>query len=147
MKKQNMYVIIAILALFFGGIIYLLFRTKTLLLFSWLKILNINITEIIHINKSNQFQLFFVYSLPNGLWLFSAIILLGCIWKKNTINFLVYTSIFWFGSILFEVLQKFGLIQGTFDYIDLFSLLAFTIIGMIIYFMGIKGVDYETERF
>lgn len=138
MKKQNLYFLTGILSIILGGFIYLLFRTKTLLIFSLLRILNINITETVHINKSNSFQLFFVYSLPNGLWLFSALILFGCIWKKSTLNFFIYTFVFLLGSILFEVLQKFKLIQGTFDCIDLFSLMAFTIIGMIFYFMKIK---------
>lgn len=64
---------------------------------------------------------FCVYSLPDALWLLSAIVLFGTIWSDNRRNFLFYSSAFAFMSILCEFFQFFGIIPGTFDIADVLA--------------------------
>ena len=56
-------------------------------------------------------------SLPNALWTFSFAISFLLIWQNGRVFF--WASLSWCVSILFEVLQIFGIVPGTFDPYDL----------------------------
>lgn len=125
--------IVSFISLLFGTVIYLLLRPASLKVFYWLNLLNIDFLNsdirktIFKHNKS--FPDWFLYSLPDGLWITSYVCLMFYIWNFK-IN---YSSIFWISivpviAIFSEIGQLLKLVQGTFDLSDLiFYLLGFII--------------------
>lgn len=109
--------------MFFGGLIYIIFRSSDLLMFKWISFFHLN--QIVFFFRSfifwkNIFPKWVIYSLPDGLWMFSGTSLILNVWG-NSIN---KQSIFWilmipFIAILFEFLQLIHLMRGTFDIIDI----------------------------
>ena len=124
------------LTLLFGTLIYLLFRVSTLKVFSWLNFLGIDFLNSDlrknSINLSPKIPEWFIFSLPDGIWIFSYVVLMISIW-----NFKVNKqSIFWLTiipliAIFSEIFQIFGIISGTFDIIDL----SFYLLGFILPFI------------
>jgi len=137
MKKQL--ILGHLLPLIIGGLIYISFRPETLLMFDFFSTLSIDAPiEYLRENTMGLKQYFpdwFLFSLPDGLWVFSYVSLVLLIWN-NTIS---KHNIFWIILIpIIAVLSEFGqyikIIPGTFDELDLmfyilgafFSLLIFT---------------------
>tara|TARA_B100000427_G_scaffold326344_1_gene334797 strand:+ start:204 stop:632 length:429 start_codon:yes stop_codon:yes gene_type:complete len=117
--------------LIIGGLIYILFRVETLKMFKFFDLFSIG-TQIDKIRVytvpySEYLPNWFLFSLPDGLWIFSYTSLVLYIWK----NKLKKENIFWvfivpFISIFSELGQIFNIIPGTFDLIDLiFYLIGF----------------------
>lgn len=118
--------ILSLLLLGVGGLIYIGFRDKSLLMFDWFNYMGIT-------QHVETFRSFFnsdgIYgwvknSLPDGLWLFAYIYLVDAIWNgsKSISSYLFIYSLPFF-AILSEFLQYFGLIPGIFDWTDVFSYL------------------------
>ena len=92
-------------------------------MFKWISFFHLN--QIVFFFRSfifwkNIFPKWVIYSLPDGLWMFSGTSLILNVWG-NSIN---KQSIFWilmipFIAILFEFLQLIHLMRGTFDIIDI----------------------------
>ena len=140
-------VALSIMFILIGGFIYLFFRPHTLKMFVWLRIINCeHIFQLRDYNHDLKFIEFLIFSLPNGLWILSLLIILGLIWEKHRIFFIIYSSFFTGISILFEFFQKFGLIPGTFDIADILVLLIFHILGFLIYEFIILEVSYEKQN-
>lgn len=151
MKKERVCKIVmlytSIVSLFIGGIIYILFRRHTLNMFVFLR--NIGIEHFFvqrTFNYNSAIQRFIIFSLPNGLWLLSIIIIFAIIWKNSKKWFYIYSSAFTGFNIIAEILQKFDVIPGTFDLFDVSVLLIFHIIGILIYIYYRKGVSSETNK-
>ena len=75
-----------------------------------------------------------VYSLPDGLWLLSYLIIIDYIWH-NSYGLMYYCFIFALPviALLSEVFQLFGVVKGVFDIIDfLFYILA------LLFYLSIK---------
>lgn len=143
--KQLFFIILSFLLLFAGGMIYLNFRPHTLQMFSWLKLIGAgNLFHQKKFNNNSEFLSFFIFSIPNGLWSLSTIILFGEIWRKSKNSFLFYTILFSSTNILFEIFQLFQLISGTFDYLDILVLLISMILGILIYKYFIWRNSYES---
>lgn len=114
----------SLISLILGTSIYILFRSSTLKVFSWLDFIGINILDS-NIRKSalavsDNIPDWVLLSLPDGLWLFSYVCLMLYIWK----NSITVQNLFWIGiipaiAIASEVAQCFGVLQGTFDPMDL----------------------------
>jgi hypothetical protein len=129
MKKEI--IVKTLIPLFFGSLIYILFRSSSLNMFAWFDLLGINHfidflrQQLLHV----KLWKWIIYSLPNGLWLFSFINLFLIIWERQICKFsliwLIIPPTLGIGS---EILQYFGLIHGTFDYIDLIICIIATII-------------------
>ncbi len=126
--KNFNYKILAILwvvAPLFGGIlIYLLFRSESIRIFSWLLYLGIE-TPILFVRQytldlTSYIPYWLIYSLPNGLWAFSYGTIICFIWLKNTspIKYLWLLTIP-IVCLGYELLQCLGVISGTFCYQDL----------------------------
>ena len=105
-KYRAAKVMLSLVILLLGGLIYVIFRDKSLLMFDWLK-----------------------YSLPDGLWIFSYMFIVDAIWdrEKNAVS-----MIFLWGlpivAVLSECFQYFGLLAGVFDWMDMASyMLAITL--------------------
>ena len=121
-----------------GSLIYILFRSSSLKMFIWFE--RINILDVIENIRnftfiySNNLPNFILYSLPDGLWLFSYVSLVLYLWK----NELKSENLFWVFSIplisiISELGQIFKIITGTFDIIDLLMYVLGTILPFIIY--------------
>ncbi len=136
--------LLSLLMLFVGGMIYLNFRPHTLYMFSLLRKLSLEDWFPMKLFDSNSKLLSFcVYSLPNGLWATSAIILFGLVWKNSEKIFLIYSVIFTMGNLIFEFLQFFCVIPGTFDYVDVLVILIPLLLGILTYKFFLKAVLYE----
>jgi hypothetical protein len=140
-------IIISLTALFFGGMIYILWRTETLFMFSWFGRLGLGDAIVWLRASAEQFSVYlpdwFIFSLPNALWIFSGLILFDSIWGANLsgskLSWLLVYCIIAVGS---EVAQAFRIIPGIFDYKDL----VFMIIGGVLSSLLMFHNKYTTER-
>lgn len=124
----------ATLILLIGGSLYLLYRPHNLKMFYWLRAIKLEKFFYQHnFNSTSKLISFCIYSLPNGLWLLSAIVFLGLIWKKEKDIFFFYSFSFLLVSLLFECLQLTQIIPGTFDFNDIFILVISFLFGVILY--------------
>lgn len=145
--KKTSLIALSIMFILIGGFIYLFFRPHTLKMFVWLRIINCEqIFQLKDYNQDLKFIEFLIFSLPNGLWILSFLIIIGLIWEKYHIFFIIYSSFFTGISILFEFLQKVEFIPGTFDIADILVLLIFHILGFSIYEFFILEVSYEKQN-
>jgi len=68
------------------------------------------------------------YTLPDGLWMFSYCLIIGCIWDFNLKKCGALLFLLLFFAVLFEVLQYVHLLPGTFDRMDIIAyILAFSL--------------------
>lgn len=89
-----------------GSAIYLIFRTG---------IINLSITA-----KLMPFYGSFIYSIPDGLWLFALFNALWLVWDYcPTIGLKTWVGFSLFGAMTTEILQLFNIIYGTYDPIDI----------------------------
>ena len=112
-----------VLPLLSGGLIYILFRADSLLMFRWFD--KLGATAFISFCRQHtvgQFSLptWFIYSLPDALWIFSFTRLMLAIWQDK----FSVQSIFWILiaptiGLLSEIGQAFDFVRGTFDLSDL----------------------------
>lgn len=138
MKKKLLFA--HFFSLIFGILIYLFFRTESLKVFSWLKIVRIN---FINTNfRKSTFQIgkslpdWFLFSLPDGLWTFSYVCLMLYIWKNEiSKQNLIWITLIPLIAIFSEIAQIFHLIKGTFDINDLI----FYILGLTLPFIIFKN--------
>jgi len=132
MYKRNYYsILIALLPLFFGGLIYICYRSENVLLFSWMRYFNINYTLLRLLNpKNNVFVQFIIFSLPNGLWVLSGLLLLQVLLINEKKLLFLYSIIFIIVSIVIEISQLYSLLSGTFDIIDLITIIIFSGFGL-----------------
>jgi hypothetical protein len=136
-----------IIPLLLGAGIYLVFRTDSLKVFEWMEALQVSSsidvmrTEL-HFLRDYLPQ-WVLFSLPDGLWLFSGINLILCIWRNEispaNIGWLATLCLIAIGS---ELLQFAALLSGTFDFRDL-SAYSLAIILSFIIFRPRRGFSYE----
>lgn len=115
-------ILIGLVMLLLGGIIYLLFRPTTLLLFHSLDLVGLMplVTDCRTLAATCQPSEFVVYSLPGGLWATSYILLVVSLleqamrWQR-----MMVASIIPLAGICSELMQQAGLIPGVFDTADL----------------------------
>lgn len=103
----------------------------------------------IHINKIHIKPLldiiaipyFIKYSVSDGLWTMSLSYTLIYIWMKNKVLVLIFSTLIApLLGITLEILQSKNLIFGTFDYIDIISIIVFYLLTITHYF-------YAQEKF
>ena len=127
---KRFFFLVSVLSMFFGGIIYLLWRPTTLLMFSWCRSLGIY-GIVLQMRSSLEFvkeylPSWFIYSLPQALWCFSGLCSIHAIWMKKNRN----QEYFWIAIILMmpfltEFMQFYHLIPGTYDVVDLVLIVMF----------------------
>lgn len=113
-----------IMPIAFGGLIYLLFRAKSLLMFRWACAIGLEpyldyMRAYCATFSIDNFHWFF-YSLPDGLWVYSLTAFMLLVWGRK----LSRSSFFWvsIGPLLAlggEIGQAFGVVIGTFDPTDI----------------------------
>lgn len=144
-NKRIATLILSFTALFIGGGLYLMYRSEHLVMFDWCKAIAIY-PYIQQLRPQGHFDSWLVYSLPDGLWLFSYIILMGAIWAFNVRKSLFCSVPMMFIAIGSELLQIPNIIRGTFDVMDLLCYIAGSVIG-IFYIKQLNKInDYENKK-
>jgi hypothetical protein len=132
------YIILTVLLpLIIGLVIYILYRPTSIFFFNLLnETLFLNILNLrADFGKSDNFLIkWSIYSLPDGLWLFSFTNTFILLWrfesrKKRWILFSIPLTI----SLFHEFFQLIGLISGTFDLIDCFTYILFFLLSIKIF--------------
>lgn len=159
MSRRKLFFIL--FPLFIGVGIYFLYRSRNLFYFKIFTTHPLIYSYVIKIRDiawlyRKHLPLWSVYSLPDGLWLFSfgAILLIERFFYS--FHFIVFTVIYIFMVIL-EILQKYfgghGTLLGTFDKLDiLFFTLGYTFIVLISYYLHkkdkkiIKDISFISKR-
>ena len=103
---------------FIGGMIYLMFRSESLVMFRWCETLHIR-EYVDSVRISCTLPNWIVYSLPDGLWLCSYLLLVSAIWNFDLKQGWLYVFSLPVVAIGSELAQAFGLMQGTFDWMDM----------------------------
>lgn len=118
---QLSYLSVSVLTLFMGGMIYLLFRDDSLLMFEWVRSIGLENSLNSARESTSSFSIseWVKYSLPDGLWCASYIILMATLWsdKKFFIR-LIWTISLPCVAVFTELLQLFGILIGTYDSCD-----------------------------
>lgn len=140
-----MKLIIAFLAMFIGGIIYLLWRPDNLLMFEWIEFWNL--TDFIYSLRSIAYNYDLPYcvkfSIPHALWYLSGILIFASIWNEYK-----HIQYFWFLIMTLmcfggEFGQFLGFIPGNFNLNDiLWSILA----GIIAFMINHKTKGYNEQQ-
>lgn len=142
------YIFLSALALFLGGLIYILFRTSEPVFFKWISDTQsgkwFNIIRYSFLPLNSILENWIVYSLPNGLWAFSYALLITGIWSGNK-SWIRYC---WMASIpllvlSYEFLQLTDIIPGIFCIQDLLLGTAGFLTGIIIGIKTIKPNHHE----
>lgn len=121
----------AVISLLAGGMIYLLFRPERLLMFDFIKYVQLwNYLEIARFT-THFLPEWVEYNLPDGLWTFSYTLCIGYVWKfdikKCWLFILILPSI----AIADECLQYFQIVPGTYDAWDIFAYLIASLLGVL----------------
>ncbi len=141
-------IFLMMIPLIFGSFIYIIFRSEKLLMFRWFQFLNLNdfIQSMRSLKASLVFPAWFLYNLPDGLWIFSYVLISIEIWNRK----ITFQNIFWISiipliAIISEILQFFNLLRGTFDVFDFLFYILGTIIPLLFYdnLTLIKIKNYE----
>lgn len=114
--------IIALLLILTGGMIYVLYRPESLLLFRVTD--SLGITPLIDILRSNSSRVmlpsFMINSLPAGLWTASYLLMMYITTKFHTRRIRLMLALpLPITAIVLEFMQLFGWCPGTFDIYDL----------------------------
>ena len=137
-KKRIVKGVLSFASLIIGGLIYVGFRDKSLLMFKWFDELGISSEVDVFRGLLNYEGVYgwIKYSLPDGLWLFAYMFLVDVIWNgSRAISSYIFIYSLPVFALSSEFLQYFGLLPGVFDWIDvasyLFAILLFIIIKLI----------------
>ena len=113
-----------LLTLLLGGFIYISFRSDTLIMFNWFNELKLN-TLIIGLREytipfKNYLPQWVIFSLPDGLWIFSSTSIMLLLWNnKLNIKTIIWILLIPLYAFSIEILQLCQLYPGTFDIIDI----------------------------
>jgi len=108
------------LALFVGGMIYVVWRGQNLVMFAWFDTLGLS-DSVARLRDyaapySRVLPHWFYYCLPQALWFFSGLLLLSCIWRgAGTREGVAWVAVFFIIGSAFESGQLLGLVPGYFD--------------------------------
>lgn len=118
-----------------GGIIYLMWRGESLLMFAWFDFLGLSpfILLVRHnVSVVGSLPDWFKYSLPNALWLFGGILFFSGIWERQRFEKGAWVLIFLAVAFGSEFAQVTGCIPGTYDNVDVFFMVIFTCMAYIV---------------
>jgi len=121
---------LSVFALCIGFLCYYYFRDANILL------LNIFDTKLTFKNidiSENYFFYFLKYNLCDGLWILSGIFFFRFIWFDNHRIGKYYIFVFVGIALLMELLQLIGNIPGTFDMMDILTMVSFALLEQCIY--------------
>lgn len=123
MTKSHYTSLCGIICFLIGSAIYLFFRKElpSLMMYKWIAL--VGGTDIISKTRQVTLQIpmcdFVVYSLPDGLFCLSYIMIMDSIWQKSNKFFRSIIVLFIpIICIVHESLQGIGYVRGTFDIFD-----------------------------
>ncbi len=136
MKKQI--ILGCLFSILSGGLIYVLFRQDSLKMFSWFESVNLSNSifemRLFTLPLSIYLPDWFLYSLPDGLWLFSYVSFLLVVWEnvisKHNIHWVLLVPLI---AIFSELGQLIKVIPGTFDVVDLCSYFLGAVLPILIF--------------
>ncbi len=107
-------------------------------MFSWFDSINLSAVisklRLFTLPLSDYLPNWFLYSLPDGLWLFSYLSVLLVVWEnvitKHNIHWLLLVPVV---AIFSEIGQLFKIVPGTFDILDLTFYLCGTVLPILIF--------------
>jgi hypothetical protein len=120
----------------FGVLIYLFFRGKSIIIFRWFDIFEIN--SLLESSRNYLFQYsshlpaWLIYSLPDALWVYALISSLFIVWGKDFLNLKFWLIVSLLLAPLLEFLQFIKFFPGTFDFVDLLFYLIGSILSLTI---------------
>jgi hypothetical protein len=119
--------LLASIALVTGGMVYVLWRSDSLLMFSWFEAGGaIGLVHLVRQNVSayrSALPGWFIFSLPQALWLFSGIIYFHCIWgDTGALGYKLWMGAFVTIAVAFEAGQLLAFVPGCFDVYDVLLL-------------------------
>ena len=132
-KKSS--VLIAVAFLLLGSLIYVAFRSTTLMMFKWADALGIlTAIDALRLPMQNHIDYipdWLVYSIPFALWVMAYILFVNVIWWNSKSHW----RYFWFWlvptiAIFAEFCQWLRFIRGTFDTTDVFVLVLGTALAL-----------------
>ncbi len=144
MGSRLVTVIISFLVMLFAVSIYTDWRCYDSGLFFWVntfKPFHLPATWLNHLEPATV--TFLLYHVSDGLWMFSFSLLILAVWNLT----LHFYSILWLSGafltgVVFEFLQSFGVIGGTFDRTDLF-MYGFAVLASVILSQLIKNIKWK----
>ena len=141
---KNIVLIIAMMALMVGGMIYVFFRPESIMMFKWFPFLGV-LRKQVSFFHNVHFPDYIVYSIPDGLWLLSYILLMGAIWNfkyQRCLFIIILLPIF---AIFHEIFQLYHLVPGYFDVLDLVVYVIATITGLSILVLSNYMYEYKKQ--
>lgn len=138
-----------ILPIFIGGSIYVTYRHNSITMFKWLELLSLtNIVSSLreYLSPTREFiPDWVVFSLPDGLWVYSFSSSFLIIWQDN-----LSSAVPWilcpllFGAFA-EILQYFTILSGTFDLVDFYFCITASLLSISIF--KLKNRKNEKQSF
>jgi len=135
-SAQSVILLHVICPILLGAMIYILFRQNTLFVFKWIHYLSLDKIVVLlrSLVKGIKIDNWILYSLSDGIWVYSGTSLLLVIWKYQWNK----QSIIWIGfpffiSIIAELMQLFGFLRGTFCLVDTIIIIISFILALFIH--------------
>lgn len=128
---------LAIIILFIGGIVYVSFRSTSLIMFRWFDSFGITdtIMEVRGLYAGIHPGSFVLYNLPDLLWIVSYLLLVNAIIPiEYFANYLFWLLLMPTLAIAHEIMQGLGIMTGSLDIIDILCYLIPTIINLIYFY-------------
>ena len=127
-----------LIAVFVSSSIYILFRSSSLRFFKWIN--KFRLLKTVEDFREGTSQLkemlpnWILYSLPDGLWIFSYTTLILLIWN-NTITKIniIWLVVLFTMIVIHELGQLCNIFKGTFDISDLVFYIAFAIVPFVLF--------------
>ncbi len=120
-----------------GSLLYICFRTESLLMFQWADALGV--IENVHYMRAltegigRRLPRWTIDSLPFSLWVISYMFSIGAVWEGSRLPArLIWLTIVPIMSISSEIAQAVHLVPGTFDWADLGLLASASMIGAVL---------------
>ena len=132
------------MALSVGGMIYVFFRPESIIMFRWFPFLGV-IHKQVSVFSTIHLPDFLVYSIPDGLWLFSYILLIGVIWNFNYHRCIFLTMLLPVYAISHELLQLYHLVPGYFDILDFVVYIIATLVGISVLVMSNHFYKFKNQ--
>lgn len=113
-------IVLGFILLSIGGLIYLLFRPDSLVLFRFIDCINLSnfVAHIREFSSNASIPDFYIYALPDGLWITSYILIMTGIWTFPDVKQIAFCSLLPAIGLITEVGQYLRLVKGTPDYAD-----------------------------
>lgn len=128
-------VLISIVLLTIGGLIYLGWRSGNLVMFQLLDKYGFSdfLNSVRKIGTNYSIYEWIKYSMPDGLWLFSYMLLTDTIWNNHKcVSYYIFLWSLPIIAIISELLQFVMIVPGTFDIMDLSCYLLAVIIFLLL---------------